>query len=44
MGPVELVDGFASLSGLVGEVVDLVGEDHTLASEILDVFKRIFVP
>ena len=43
MGPIELVDGFASLSGLVGEVVDLVGEDHAFASETLDVLERIFV-
>merc|ERR1719289_364129 len=40
---VELMDGFATLSELVGEVVDLVGEQFVLALESLNMLLRLLI-
>merc|ERR1719474_2302139 len=40
---VELVDGFAALTKLVGEVVDLIGEKLVLALESFDVLLRLLI-
>merc|ERR1719436_2235739 len=40
---VELVDGFAALTKLVGEVVDLIGEKLVLTLESFDVLLRLLI-